>query len=154
MRWWHIAAAADLDAELFGVERWSAAMIWNELAQADTRYYVVAVDHSADAELVGYAGLAMFGDEASVQTIGVRASHQRRGVGTALLQALLAEADRRAASAVLLEVATDNEPAQRLYQRHGFVPLRIRRRYYQASGKDAIEMRLVDRPPRRVVRAP
>lgn len=140
MRWWHIAPAIKLDAELFGPERWSLRMLWNELAQHATRYYLVAED---DGELVGYAGLAAYADEAFIQTIGVRPSHQRRGIGDTLLKALLAQADARAVPAVLLEVRVDNLVAQWLYERHGFAPLRIRKRYYQASGVDALEMRRV-----------
>jgi len=34
----------------------------------------------------------------------------------------------------------DNAVAQRLYQRHGFVPVGRRRRYYQPSGTDALVM--------------
>jgi ribosomal-protein-alanine N-acetyltransferase len=34
----------------------------------------------------------------------------------------------------------DNAIAQRLYERHGFVPIGRRRRYYQPSGTDALVM--------------
>jgi ribosomal-protein-alanine N-acetyltransferase len=138
MRWWHIEPAIVLDADLFGPEKWSIGMLWSELAQAPTRHYLVALEGD---ELIGYGGLAALGDEGFIQTIGVRASHQRRGIGAELLTALLAEADRRSVPAVLLEVRVDNLVAQRLYQRHGFTPLRIRKRYYQNSGVDALEMR-------------
>jgi ribosomal-protein-alanine N-acetyltransferase len=138
MRWWHIAPAIELDAELFGPEQWSIRMLWGELAQPASRHYLIAED---DGEMVGYAGLAAYADEAFIQTIGVRPSHQRRGIGGTLLKALLAEADARAVPAVLLEVRVDNLVAQRLYERNGFSPLRIRKRYYQASGIDALEMR-------------
>ncbi|HEX3814231.1 MAG TPA: ribosomal protein S18-alanine N-acetyltransferase [Mycobacteriales bacterium] len=138
MRWWHIEPAIALDADLFGPEQWSVRMLWSELAQAPTRHYLVAVD---GAELIGYAGLAALGDEGFIQTIGVRESHQRRGVGAALLEELLAEADGRSVPAVLLEVRVDNLVAQRLYKRNGFEPLRIRKGYYQNSGVDALEMR-------------
>ena len=63
MRWWHIEDAIALDADLFGPEKWSLRMMWSELAQVYTRYYLVMLD---GAELVGYAGLAELGDEASV----------------------------------------------------------------------------------------
>ena len=66
----------------------------------------------AGDDVVGYAGLAVFGDEAHVHTIGVAGAAQRRGLGATLLRDLLAAAgDRR----VLLEVRADNEAAQRLY---------------------------------------
>jgi ribosomal-protein-alanine N-acetyltransferase len=135
MRWWHVAEVLVLEQELFAAEAWSESAYWNELAETATRHYVVSVD---DADRVlGYAGLAVYGDEAHVLTIGVAGRAQGRGVGTALLLDLLAAAgDHR----VLLDVRADNEVAQRLYRRHGFMPVGRRRRYYQPSGTDAVVM--------------
>ncbi len=137
MRWWHIEALAPIEVDLFGAERWSAAMFWNELA--NHHHYLVALD--GDRAVAGYAGLAVdTPDEAWVNTIGVRRDAQRHGVGTALLTALLAEAARRGAWRTLLEVAVDNAAAQRLYARHGFEAVAVRRGYYQPSNTDALVM--------------
>ncbi|WP_324278452.1 GNAT family N-acetyltransferase [Blastococcus brunescens] len=62
------------------------------------------------------------------------------GIGSLLLDELLAEADRRS-PVVLLEVRADNETAQHLYRRRGFVEIGRRRGYYQSSGADAVVMR-------------
>jgi ribosomal-protein-alanine N-acetyltransferase len=134
MRWWHIQPVLGLEEELFAEETWSAASFWNELAEVGSRHYVVAVD---GPDLLGYAGLAVTADEAHVLTIGVTGSAQGRGIGTALLRDLLAAAGRRR---VLLDVRVDNGTAKRLYERHGFVPVGRRRRYYQPSGTDALVM--------------
>lgn len=137
-RWWHIAEALPIEADLFGAEQWSAAMFWNELANG--HYYLAAVDDSG--ALVGYAGLAVAPpDEAWVQNIAVRRDVQRRGIGRALLEALLAEAGRQGVRHTLLEVAADNAPAQRLYAAYGFEPIGVRRGYYQPSNTDALVMR-------------
>ena len=134
MRWWHIEPVLGLEEELFAEETWSAAAFWNELAETGSRHYVVAVD---GPDLLGYAGLAVTGDEAHVLTIGVTGAAQGRGIGTALLRDLLAAAGPRS---VLLDVRVDNPTAQRLYERYGFVPVGRRRRYYQPSGTDALVM--------------
>jgi len=139
MRWWDIEALMPLELELFAPECWSAELFWSELAEAATRYYLVAED---DGEVVGYAGLCVYPDEAYVQTLAVRRSHQRAGLGAALLTALLIEAATRGRDVVALEVRADNEPAQRLYRRFGFVPVGLRRGYYQPSGADAVVMTL------------
>ena len=47
--------------ELFGDQRWSASMFWNELANG--HHYVVAQD--GDGTVLGYAGLAMTPPEES-----------------------------------------------------------------------------------------
>lgn len=143
LRWWHLDAVVPVEADLFGAERWSAGMFWNELAAGN--FYVAAVRSPAGPdgpeELVGYAGLAVQPpDEAWVQTIAVRRDHQRAGVGRELLTALLAEAARRGCRQTLLEVAVDNAPAQRLYQDFGFVEVGLRRGYYQPSNTDALVM--------------
>jgi ribosomal-protein-alanine N-acetyltransferase len=136
MRWWHIEALAPIEADLFGPERWSTAMFWNELANGN--FYLVAID---DGELVGYAGLSLGGGEGWVQNVAVRRDRQRHGIGRALLEALLVEAQRQGAATVLLEVAVDNRAAQKLYDAYGFEPVGIRRGYYQPSNTDALVMR-------------
>lgn len=137
MRWWHIDQLLPIEAELFGVEQWSPAMFWNELATGN--WYLVALEEPET--IVGYAGLSVAGDEAWVQNLAVRADRQRHGIGRVLLEALLAEAHRQQAKAVLLEVAVDNGPAQRLYDRYGFAQVGLRRGYYQPSNTDALVMR-------------
>ncbi|GAB7040597.1 ribosomal protein S18-alanine N-acetyltransferase [Catenuloplanes niger JCM 9533] len=136
LRWWHIDELLPIEADLFGVEKWTAGMFWNELANG--HYYVVSLD--GDGRVDGYAGLAMQEPDAWVQNIAVRRDRQRHGVGRALLETLLAEADRRGAERVLLEVAVDNVPAQRLYGTYGFEGIGIRRGYYQPSNTDALIM--------------
>jgi ribosomal-protein-alanine N-acetyltransferase len=123
-----------IEQELFPPEPWSAGQFWSELGQVETRHYVVAVDGD---EVVGYAGLCDYPDEAFVQTMAVAPSYQGRGVGALLLDDLLSEAARRRHTRVLLEVRVDNEPAKRLYQRYGFTQESIRRGYYP-GGVDAL----------------
>ena len=139
-RWWHIDEVLAIEADLFGAEQWSAAMFWNELANG--HHYRIAADD--DGAVLGYAGLAVAPpDEAWVQNIAVRRDAQRRGIGRLLLEALLAEAARRRLKSVLLEVAADNAPAQRLYATYGFEPIGVRRGYYQPSNTDALVMQRI-----------
>lgn len=53
-------------------------------------------------------------------SVGVVVAWRGRGVGTAMLTSLLAHADERGPERVSLSVEPDN-PALRLYERHGFV---------------------------------
>ncbi|MFG2063720.1 ribosomal protein S18-alanine N-acetyltransferase [Micromonospora sp. NPDC048871] len=140
-RWWHIEQVLPIEADLFGAEQWSAAMFWNELANG--HHYRVATDEQGG--VLGYAGLAVAPpDEAWVQNIAVRREAQRRGIGRLLLEELLAEAGRRGLRSVLLEVAADNAPAQRLYATYGFEPIGVRRGYYQPSNTDALVMQRIE----------
>ena len=141
LRWWHIEAILPIEADLFGDERWTAAMFWNELANGHD--YIAAFD---EGSLIGYAGLAVYPpDEAWVNNIAVRRDRQRHGVGRALLDELLAAAGRRGIRRVMLEVAADNAPALKLYESYGFDVVGVRRGYYQPSNTDALVMRR-DRP--------
>jgi ribosomal-protein-alanine N-acetyltransferase len=135
-RWWHIPDVMVIEEDLFGTEKWSTAMFWNELAQR--QFYVVALGE--DDQVLGYAGLATTPDEAWVQNIAVRRTVQRLGTGRRLLETLLAEAERQQIKQILLEVAVDNAPAQRLYATYDFEPVGIRRGYYQPSNTDALVM--------------
>ena len=140
MRWWDVEALLPLDRELFGSAAWSAETFWSELARGPDRWYVVAED--AQGAVLGYAGLMLGGSEADVQTLAVAPAARRRGIGRMLLRALLAEAERRGAGSVLLEVRADNEAAIALYAGHGFERIAVRRGYYQPGGQDAVIMRL------------
>jgi len=137
LRWWQIDELLPIEKDLFGAEQWSAGMFWNELAAGHP--YVAAVQ---DGEVIGYAGLVVAPpDEAWVNNMAVRRDHQRRGIGRALLEELLAIARRNGARHTLLEVAADNAPAQALYDSYGFDVIGLRKNYYQASGTDALVMR-------------
>ena len=137
MRLDDLPAVLALEEELFAPDTWTAAMYRDELYRTDTRHYLVAED---DSGITGYAGLIAYDDEAHVATLGVAGTRQGEGIGAALLDALLAEADRRS-PVVLLEVRADNHIAQALYRRRGFVEIGRRRGYYQPSGTDAVIMR-------------
>lgn len=128
-----------IERELFGASAWSAAMLAEEL-DGPGRWYVAA--DVAPAGLVGYAGLCFDGDDAQVMTIAVTRAHQGRGIGAALLAALVARARDLGARAMMLEVRVDNAPALALYERFGFVRLGRRRGYYQPENVDAWVMRL------------
>ncbi|MEH3078042.1 MAG: N-acetyltransferase [Quadrisphaera sp.] len=92
MRWWDVEPLLPVEAELFGASAWSAETFWSELA-APGRTYLVAVedddDGVRDRALLGYAGLALAGPDADVQTLAVAPHAQRRGVGGLLLDALV-----------------------------------------------------------------
>jgi len=141
MRWWDIEPVMALEVELFGDEAWSQTMFWSELAEHTTRHYLVA---SAEERIVAYAGLCAYPPhESYVQTIAVAPDAQGHGLGTRLLAALVEESQRRGCKRLDLEVRADNDAAIRLYERHGFTRIGLRRGYYQPSGVDAVVMRRV-----------
>ena len=143
-----LPAVLDLEHALFPEDAWTREMFASELSgRAPGRYYLVAEE---DGQIAGYAGLLAPeprrgrpepGGQADVLTMAVAAGRWGRGIGSALLRALLAEAARRGCAEVYLEVRVDNPRAQQLYRRHGFTDAGLRRGYYQPSGTDALVMR-------------
>ena len=135
-----MTAIMTLEQQLFPEDAWTPEMFAAEFAQpASRRLYLVAEDGTT---LVGYAGM-MFtgGPQADVVTLAVNPARWGEGTGTALLTALVSEAEKRGYEEVLLEVREDNPRARRLYLRHGFTEIGIRRGYYQPSGVNAVVMR-------------
>ncbi|GAA2147220.1 ribosomal protein S18-alanine N-acetyltransferase [Arthrobacter humicola] len=133
-----IPAVHELECRLFPVDAWPLQMFRDELAQTDTRRYLVAEFHG---RIVGYAGLMCIEPISDVQTIAVVPEQEGKGIGSALLTELIAESRVRGAQDVLLEVRADNPRAQQLYRRFGFEQIHIRPRYYR-DGVDALIMRL------------
>ena len=166
-----LEAIARLESELFGAEAWSRDLLAAELAashgpMADRRYVVVdsqegdgdgdadeAADRAAGAgpngpRILGYAGLYHAGGltSADLLTIATVPAARGRGIASLMLTELVSTAREVGCPDVLLEVRQSNEAAQRLYARHGFVPIGRRRRYYQAPPEDAVVMHLTLRP--------
>ncbi|MGE5268412.1 MAG: GNAT family N-acetyltransferase [Thiohalocapsa sp.] len=82
-------------------------------------------------DLAGFILARDLGGEVEILSLGVLPAWRRRGIGRALLDAAAGEAVRRDAAALVLEVATDNEPASRLYAAFGFTIAGRRPRYYR-----------------------
>jgi [ribosomal protein S18]-alanine N-acetyltransferase len=112
---------------------WSSEAFLEALAAG--HYYLAAREGGS---LIGYAGLTRTGREVEIHTLAVDPAHQGRGIGRALLRAML---DHAAGATVFLEVRTDNESAIQLYRSEGFVVIGTRRGYYRPSGADAFTMR-------------
>ena len=88
---------------------------------------------SLDGEDVGFALARSTGPEAELLLLATSPSARRRGVGGALLRAVIAEARARRVVQLHLEVRAGND-AVRLYRREGFVKVGERRNYYRGKG--------------------
>lgn len=135
----HIAALMPYEREMFGTEAWTAAGYRAEITDARSRYYVALEDDVG--ALLGWGGILIAADQAEVLTVGVVPSAQRRGLARQMLAALYAEAIRRGARELFLEVRIDNTPAINLYESEGFARIGRRRGYYDNGRVDAITMR-------------
>jgi [ribosomal protein S18]-alanine N-acetyltransferase len=93
----------------------------------------------------GFALARAVAGEAEILSLGVAPTKRRRGLAQRLVSATAAEARRRGAGKLFLEVASDNFPALALYRQAGFVGVGRREGYYRRSaGAIAAEVLALD----------
>jgi ribosomal protein S18 acetylase RimI-like enzyme len=92
--------------------------------RAYVRNYDVALEHSfvaADGdEMIGLGMLGVRQGRSWITRLGVLPSGRRRGVGQALMDALLGRSDALQVGAVWLEVIKGNKPAHSMFRKCGF----------------------------------
>lgn len=116
---------------------WSLTLFLSEIAQRNTRSYLVA---RREGYVIGYAGMMFTGREAHVTNIAVDADYHGRHVGTRLLLAVVTEAVARGAETLSLEVRVSNAGAQNMYSKFGFEVSDVRKGYYIETKEDAYVM--------------
>ena len=134
--------AGDLDAVL-DLERRAFSTPWDESAFRSflgpgAGFSLVAL---AGDDLVGYALGWCDPPDAELMNLAVDTTRRRHGVGSALLERVLATCTRRGARELFLEVRISNAAARRLYARHGFETIGRRRGYYASPREDALVYR-------------
>jgi [ribosomal protein S18]-alanine N-acetyltransferase len=113
---------------------WSLAMFVLELSKPSG----ICLAADEDGKLVGYLICSRYDTVWHVMNVAVDPVLQGNGIGTAMLEHLLAETQDT--DRFTLEVRQSNTPAIRLYERLGFRAAGLRRRYYQDNGEDALIM--------------
>ena len=136
MRRRHLRGVMAIERQVYP-RPWSPSLFIAEMSEPSNRNYIVA---RTGRDVVGYAGMICYGDEAHITTIAVDPDHHWRKIGTRLMYELVNAAVDMGARAVSLEVRVSNWAAQRLYGRFGFRPVGVRKNYYQETGEDALVM--------------
>ena len=102
---------------------------------------------SEDPEgITGFILTRVIAGEAEILTLAVGPWARRQGVGRTLVEAAAAEAARRGAAALFLEVAADNPAAVGLYERTGFEQAGQRRAYYARTDAPSADALVLRRP--------
>jgi ribosomal-protein-alanine N-acetyltransferase len=114
---------------------WSLAMFVLELSKASG----VCLAATVASRLVGYLVCSRYDTAWHVMNVAVDPTHRQRGVASALLAELYERVGDPGAR-FTLEVRRSNLVAIHLYERDGFRPAGMRRRYYQDNGEDALVM--------------
>lgn len=86
----------------------------------------------------GFVVWRVVADEAEIITIGVHPDARKAGIASAMLAIIEADAKKRGATKMFLEVAENNHHARALYEHNGYIQIGMRPKYY--DGVDAILM--------------
>lgn len=93
-------------------------------------------------KVVGYVVALDAADEGEILNLAVAEAGRRRGLGRALVRAILDALTKRDVRQVYLEVRESNAPARALYEAFGFRDVGRRKAYYRRPVEDAIVLRL------------
>ncbi|HEY3294450.1 MAG TPA: ribosomal protein S18-alanine N-acetyltransferase [bacterium] len=129
----HFAAILKIEKAVYK-DPWSAASFL-EIMSFSPNNWVAMVD----GHVVGYIITQWVIDEIHILNVAVAEEMHRKGVGSKLLSYLVAEGQKQGMRDMFLEVRVTNTPAQALYERFGFKPLSVRKKYY-GDGEDALVM--------------
>jgi ribosomal-protein-alanine N-acetyltransferase len=131
--WFDALGEDDLDA-VMAIERAIYPFPWTSGNFRDSiraGYHCIA--HRSRRELIGYAIVAVAAGEAHLLNLSVAQAQQRQGHGERLLGQVIRSARAHGAEMLFLEVRPSNQAARRLYRRHGFSRIGVRRDYYPAG---------------------
>ena len=132
----HISAIARLEQACFA-HPWSEQALRDELENEQAVFFV-AEDETG--RLMGYTGMHVVLGECYMDNLAVDPSFRHKGVGRALLQALIDWAREHEGVFPTLEVRPSNEIARHLYTAMGFQEVGCRPRYYTDPTEDALLM--------------
>ncbi|MGV3651410.1 MAG: ribosomal protein S18-alanine N-acetyltransferase [Devosia sp.] len=130
----HVEMAEPQDAEAIAAihaegfyRGWPAEDFIGFIDGRDTPTFIAC---DARRRIAGFATLRLAADEAELISIAVAKRWRGKGVGEALMRALLADLMHSPARRLFLEVAADNPAAIALYRKFGFAELGRRTGYY------------------------
>ncbi|NLJ40411.1 MAG: ribosomal protein S18-alanine N-acetyltransferase [Clostridiales bacterium] len=134
--------SGDLD-EVLDIERlcfptpWSYEAFKSEIGGNHCARYVVA---EYEGHIRGYGGMWIILDEAHITNVAVHPDYRGKGIGEALMRALIRTASYLRIEGMTLEVRVSNKIAQNLYEKLGFSGVGVRKGYYSDNDEDALIM--------------
>ena len=111
---------------------WTHGALLSEIYNDDS-FFALATENG---DVLGFIILRCSDEDAQLLQIAVSGKSRRRGVADMLMAAALGHvaalrhADERSPKKIFLEVRERNTAAISLYQKHGFVTIAVRKKYY------------------------
>jgi ribosomal-protein-alanine acetyltransferase len=150
------AGVRDLPSVLTIEQDSPAAAHWRDSDYAKAlnepeRLFLVAVAvEEGDHRVIGFLVASTATEEWELENIAVSPAARRRGIGRALMNALIQQAQHRGAVEIRQEVRASNAAAQNLGRSAGFIPEGRRKAYYRNPVEDALLFKYL--APKRQVR--
>jgi len=107
----------------------------------DSEHITVYAVLAPDGTVVGFSCLMAYEEEGEILNIAAHPDMRRQGIGQMLMDAMITEGAEKGVQDFYLEVRESNAAARRLYEKNGFDPLGIRKRYYTNPVENAVIMR-------------
>ena len=123
---------ARIEQESFS-QPWSIDSFRDAIHSPDL-YYLTAREGS---RTVAYGGYVRSFEEACITNFAVESALRGRGIGSFLLEELMKRGREQGIERFTLEVRVSNEAAIRLYEKHGFRSVGIRKNFYSFPKEDA-----------------
>ena len=115
---------------------WTREMYAWELQNRSVCHIYVA--RTSECRVAGFCAFWLVFDEIHINNLAILPEYRNRGMGTAILHRVLAEAKRLGARRATLEVRASNAGAKKLYERLGFYVAGVRPHYYSSPVEDAL----------------
>jgi [ribosomal protein S18]-alanine N-acetyltransferase len=111
---------------------------WYERELARPEVCFIYVLRTPDHPCAAFCAFWRIADQAHINNLAVRPELRGKGLGTQMLEAVMAEALRLGATSMALEVRRSNLAAQDVYKRAGFRESGVRKSYYTQPVEDAL----------------
>ena len=107
-------------------EFWNYNILNQDYKNENTEYYIA----KKDDEIVGFFGIMIILDEATIMNIVTKKNKRNLGIGSALLETIINLSKEKHLKSITLEVDEVNIPAIKLYEKYNFQTVGKRKNYY------------------------
>jgi len=148
----YIWAVKELEIES-GLSTWTTEDYVKEISRDDSIAYVAKSNDILTGFLIArlimyenakfsFNGKENILNEIEIYNIAVKKEFRRKGIGQAILNALVSQKREHKILNIWLEVRESNLPAISFYKKNGFIKTQIRKNFYRFPKENAVLMKL------------
>ncbi len=130
----HVDEIVAIEEHSFSIP-WSKTAFLGEILNQNAHYFVATIED----KVVGYGGFWYIVNEGHITNIAVHQDFRGQGIGSKILDAMIAQKEELWMIGLTLEVRVSNENAIKFYEKKGFVEEGRRKNYYE-NNEDALIM--------------